>query len=164
MKSKRNIIATVLAMFMVFSMVTPAFGVLSPGTYSNSKVKYHNGSHSKTGFSARLSWPNLTNKVRWSGNSYTKWYGATPYNADSIQHTNNISVSGIGSLSFNTSSAGASISGSTMSDTMSVSNSWKIESNFDYSLKKGIFITGTNFSTSGRVQIGSSFYSMSCTT
>lgn len=151
-------------MAMILSATTPAFAALSPGTYSNSKKISHNGSYSRINFSATLSWPNLTTKVRWKGSSSTVWFGSSPYNADSIQHTNTVSVSGIGSLSFTTSSAGASISGSTMTDTMSVTNSWRIVSNFDYNLKRGVFITGSNFSVSGRVQIGSSFYSMSCTT
>ena len=149
---------------MVLASTVPTYAVLNYGTYSASKTMYHNCSYSRVEFDAYLSWPNVTNRVRWSGTSKTVWYGANPYNADSIKHTNTVSVSGIGSLSFSNSGAGAAISGSTMTDEMTITNYWKVVSNFDYSLKKGVFITNTNFSSSGRVQIGTNFYSMSCTT
>lgn len=163
MKAKK-MIAFVLAMAMLLTMTVPAMAELNPGNYSKTSKMYHSGSYSTTSFNANLSWPNLTNKVKWSGTSQTVWYGSSPFYADSIKHTNTVTVSGIGALSITSSSVGGTISGSQMNDEMSVSNAWKLTSNFSYSLKRGVFITGSDFATSGRVQIGTSFYSMTCST
>lgn len=154
------LIATILVCTLVFSVSASVAG----GVYSEYESLPHSGSSSITEFTVAITYPNLVNQVRHEGASSTKWLGSTPYNADSIVHKNIVSVTSLGGLSFSSSGGGASISGSQMTDEMSVKNNWKINSTFDYNLKAAVCIFSSNFSTSGRVQIGSNFYSLSATT
>ncbi len=163
-KIAKKWLSVLLVLIMIISVSIPASAVISPGPYSGYVQVNHNGSYSYNSFNATLSWPNLTNKVRWTGNSTTCWLGSNPFNADSILHRNIINVTAIGGLSLSSSGGGGSISGSQMTDEMSVSNNWRVNSTYDYTLTASVFIFGTNFSSFGRVQIGSHFYSISCTT
>lgn len=165
MKFIKKFITVILVIIMlVASIANTASASVVGGTYSGYSKKTHNGSYSYTSFSVTITFPNGINKVRHVGSSTTKWLGSSPFNADSIVHKNIVSVSSLGGLSVSSSGGGGSISGSQMTDEMSVKNKWQINSSFDYNLKASIFIFSSNFSSSGRVQMGSNFYSMSCTT
>lgn len=164
MKKSKKMIACLAASIITIMSVISVSAVQSPGKYTGSKTLKYNKSTVKTEFTSKLSWPSVVNKCRWSGTSSTTWYGVTPFNADSIRHTNSIYVGGVGSFSLGSDSAGCEISGSTIDDVMEVSNKWRIESNYTYDVKRSIFITSTDFSVSGRVQFGSNFYSLSCGT
>ncbi len=162
--SKKKFFVVCLATVITIMSVVSVSAVQSIGRYTDSKKVKHNGSTIETFFAANLSWPNAMNKCRWSGSSSTEWFGSTPYNADSIRHTNSVYVGGIGSISLSADGAGCEISGSTMEDVMEVSNKWYIRSSYTYDIKRSIFISSTDFSVAGRVQFGSNFYSLSCGT
>jgi|GEM_PF-4840051 len=164
MKSKKLISVIAGAVMATSACTISASAVLSPGYYTKSDSKSYKGSSIITYFGSTLSWPNLTNKVCWTGYSRTYWLGSSPYNADSIKHANCVSVYGIGSISLASDAVGCEISGSDVIDEMQLTNAWTLDSYYTYSLKRGVFITGSDFSVSSRVQFGSTFYTLSCST
>lgn len=159
-------LALVMAIIIVLAsaLMVSASASIVGGNYSGRGQVNHNGSYSYTSFNVGITFPNITNKTRHVGSSTTEWTGTSPYYADSIVHRNIVSVTALGGLSISASGGGGSISGNQMIDEMSVKNKWYIDSKFDYTIKAAIAILSTNFGTSGRVQIGSNFYSISAST
>ncbi|HBC30841.1 MAG TPA: hypothetical protein DC024_06305 [Clostridiales bacterium] len=154
---------TIGALLVIVSIVFTAFPVGATtvgGAFSGFKKINHNGSYSYTSFDVYIYFTNLINKARHTGTSTTAWLGSNPSNADSVVHKNIITVTGIGGLS----ATGLSISGNQATDTMTVTNYWRIVSNFDYTVRVAVAMFSTNFGTHGRVQIGSNFYSVSTST
>mgnify|MGYP000904623460 CR=1 FL=1 len=156
-------IKTIGALLVIVSIVFTAFpvgAIISPGLYSGFKKLNHDGSYSYTSFDVNISFPNVINSTRHVGTSTTAWLGYNPNNADSVVHKNIITVTGVGGLS----APGLSVSGNKATDTMTVTNYWRIVSNFDYTVRVAVYLLSTNFGTFGRVQIGSNFYSVSTST
>lgn len=153
-----------LTLVMLFALSIFASATATGGTFSDSATKKHNGSYSELKYNVRIVFTNVLNEVRFTGTSSMKWLGSTPYNADSVQLTNTVKISSLGGVSISGSGGGVSTSGSTMSDQMTVSNSWKCESNFTYNASSSLVIFTANLAVSGRTQIGSSFYSLSLAT
>lgn len=164
MKAKKLLSLLLAIVILVCSLAVSASATVVGGTYNKSTTLAHSGSSSVTQFNVTITFPNGTNQVKHVGTSSTYWMGSSPYNADSIVHKNIVSVSALGGLSFSSSGGGGSISGSQMIDEMSLKNTWKINSTFNYNLKATAFIFSSNFGTTGRVQIGSNFYSLAATT
>lgn len=165
MKFKKlgTLVLVLLCTVSFLSINVSADNIVGGGQHDGYKSIAGGGSSSYTSFSEYTSFPNLINQARFKGTSRTKWMGSTPYNADSIQHKNIASCTCLGGLSLSTSGGGGSVSGSTMTDSMTVNNTWQINSTFDYTVQATLFIFSTSFGTSGRVQIGSNFYSISAT-
>lgn len=165
---KSNIRKFALAMAMVIVFVSVLSVSVSAsivgGNYSGYKQINHNGSYSYTSFDVNITFPNSINNTRHIGTSTTKWMGSTPYNADQIVHKNIISVSALGGLSISSSGGGASVNGSQVIDEMSDTNTWQINSTFDYTVSAAVYIFSSDFGTSGRVKIGSNYYSFSVST
>lgn len=163
-KTKKYLVLLSAIVLIVAISFGPVFASVFGGSYSKNKILKHSGASSLTGFSVKIIFPNGFNNTRVWGTSKTKWRGDSPYNADSIQHTNIVSVTGLGGLSVSGTGGGGSTSGNQYIDSMTVNNTWQINSTFDYTVKMGIYILSSNFGTSGRVQLGSNFYSLSCST
>lgn len=164
MKSKKPISIIAGAVMATSACTISASALQMPGYYTNSCTKYHKGSSIISYFCSTLSWPNVVNKCSWNGYSRTYWVGTSPYYADSIKHANCVYVSGVGSFSLATDAAGCEISGSNIIDEMQLTNAWTLDSYYTYTIKRAVAITSTDFSISSRVQFGSTFYSLSCTT
>lgn len=163
-KIKRMIAMLLVIVSVVVLTAVSASASIVGGRYSDSKSINHNGSYSTTSFNMAITFPNTVNNTRHVGYSSTRWMGSNPYNADSIVHKNIISVSSLGGISISSSGGGGSISGKQMIDEMSSRNTWQINSTFDYTIKASAVILSSNFAASGRVQIGSNYYSVSCST
>ncbi len=161
MKKSKKIVSFLLVVAIMLTSVNQVSAVLNPGYYGDYKFIDANNSKIATGYSVELSWPNVINKCKWSGTSSTVWYGSTPYNADSIRHTNSIYVGGIGKISLASDAIGCSVDGSTINDVFEVANEWKINTNFEYEIKRAMFMTTSDFSISSRTQLGTNFYSRS---
>ncbi|OIQ73954.1 hypothetical protein GALL_444050 [mine drainage metagenome] len=100
--------------------ITPPGG--TSGTFAQGFTSYYTAGSGLT--SAYI---NVT-----SGSSYARWYGATPYNADSIGLSNSVWVGGLGvSISVGGSSGvGISVSNDTVTMSNSVANTWRNEHSF----------------------------------
>lgn len=96
---------------------------------------------------------------KFNGTSYTRWCGASPFYADNITHKNVITLVNIGGIGFNSGGGSVSITGSTITDSFSVNNTWRVNTTYDYDVSAYIF--SVKFQTSARVQFGSDFYTWS---
>ena len=162
-KSKKTKFLAMMLVLM-FALSNIAGASVIGGSYSDSATKNHNGSSSRLMYNVVITFPNGVNKVKMEGSSSMAWLGATPYTADSIQLTNTVKVNAVGGVSFSSTGGGVSTSGSSMSDQMTVTNTWWCNSNFTYNANASLFILSANFAVSGRTQIGSGFYSLSMST
>ena len=162
MKFKKlgTLLLVLLCTISFLSINVSADNIAGGGAHTGDKSIAGGGSYTETSFSEGTCFPNVFNKAEFYGTSCTKWMGTNPFNADSIRHQNIASCTCLGGLSLSTSGGGGSISGSTMTDSMTVKNTWQINSTFDYTVQATLFIFSTSFGTSGRVQIGSNFYSI----
>lgn len=112
--------------------ITPPGG--TSGTFAQGFTSYYTAGSGLT--SAYI---NVT-----SGSSYSRWYGSTPYNADSIGLSNSVWVGGLGvSISVGGSSGvGFSVSNDTVTMSNSVANNWRNEhafTNIDFSTALAIW-------------------------
>ena len=111
-----------------------------------------------------LFWGGINEKI--TGKSSTLWLGSSPFNADTIVITNEVSCEKIlGSFSVTggeSTGAGVGISSDSTSKayTYSISNDWKLDVNFSYIARvSGLWlIADIYFETSSTTQLGSSFY------
>lgn len=170
MKITKQIIAATLTMtliviYMSTSSVYADSGSYSSYTYANNRDVFTstNVKWSNNGSSDRF--VGVINEVI-TGNASNIWYGSKPYNADMISLTNSVccerwggtfSVSCGGS---NGASMSISSSGNRTDYTYSVTDNWKLNSDFTYTARvSGLWIVADlYFETTAITQIGASFY------
>lgn len=161
MKVKKRLASVLAAAVMAANFAVPAHAE------SDSETKSMKNSSAKVSYNSTYWGQSNFWDVWWgaNGNSKTVWYGANPYNADSIIHQNILSCSGIGSMSVGISPSGpnasVSISGHSATYSYSVSNNWRLEVNYNY--KHTGLLAAWNYSTraAATIQFGTQFYSWS---
>lgn len=154
MKKVKRLVTAFLVIVTIMSVMAAPANAANLSASSSMSMK---GSSSKTGFSCTSTWKlgGFTG-IKFNGTSYTYWYGYSPYNADSITHKNVIILTNLGGIGISNSGGSCSISGSTITDSFSVKNTWKVNTTYRYDVSAYIF--SFKFKTSARVQFGSSFY------
>jgi hypothetical protein len=110
-------------------------------------------------FQSTEAYPGLETWVTFSGTSYGKWLGSTPFNASKVTLTDHMHVDGI---SVNVSyPPGFTGSGSDVSFTNSVSNNWQVNHSFDNIHFTCFACFGIAEDATATFQFGSSFYTIS---
>ena len=146
-RRNKALVTLVLVLIVLLSASAVVSAFTSNRQVSGSGYKNYLNSSVRTGWSGLLSSTQYVfqnDQLTFTGNSYSKWLGASPYNADNVTHYDVLEVNGIGSVSFSGGvGANASgptvnfgISGSTGSNSRTyaytVSNNWKVNVNYSY--------------------------------
>jgi len=146
-RRSKALIALVMVLVVLLMASTMVSAYTRNRQVSGSGSKNYLNSTVRTGWSGLLSstqYVFLNDELIFSGNSYSKWLGESPFNADNVTHYDVLEINGIGSVSLSggigANSSGPTvnfgISGSSGSNSITyaytVSNSWKINVNYSY--------------------------------
>lgn len=149
MKVSKRIMVILMIAVMVVSLCIPSSAATTQWCNKcGSGYKNYNGSQLVTGWSGKLK-AKKTNifsddSCIFTGNSYSRWQGLNPYNADMVIHYDILEVKGIGSVDFSGGlgadrsgpSASMGIGGTTSSKTYAyayeVTDAWRVEVDYSY--------------------------------
>lgn len=153
------IIRKVLVILVVMSLMISIWGVQVGATsgYAN-KTMMSSYSTSRYNYSYWGETGILYVTWGYDGTSGTVWYGANPYNADSIKHKDISTCTGIGSITISSGGGSASIVGKTVTFTYNVSNNWRLNVNYNYEFTGLLIALNCKLRTNSTVQFGSTFY------
>jgi hypothetical protein len=121
--------------------------------------KNYNSSYVYTQFKGTVKTPVglFGQTTTYDGKSRSAWLGGNPYNADTVTHTDSISISGIGGASFGyPSGISVSTSGKTANISYSASNTWYVDVDYTYTASSWL-ILGVNQKAIGTFKFGSTF-------
>lgn len=148
MKTIKQCIALTMAIVMIILAPVSVSAADQWCNKSGMGYKVYNNSRLETGWSGKLSatfgWLFANDVCEFTGTSYSRWLGATPFYADKITHYDILEIKGIGSVSFSggigASKSGVSgdfdISGTTTDKNCvyayEVTDAWKVDVNYSY--------------------------------
>lgn len=173
LKIRKLVVVMCILLVVVMNTIIANASTTQTRQVSGSGYKLMNGDKLTTGWDGQLKCINNgllegDDKLYWTGNSYSKWLGSNPYDADAVTHYDILEVEGTGSITYS-GGAGANasgptanfgISGTTSSKEIayqySVSNDWRAL--VDYSYYAEIYSASwMDLFTSATFKFGSSF-------
>ena len=166
-KSKSFKISLISLLFVLFAVIVAfiSYTTLTVNALSDNYNLYecgekkYNNSYVYTQFKGTVKTPVslFGQRSTFSGTSKSAWMGSSPYNADTVTHTDVIGVTKIGGFSVGyPGGVSASTSGSSASLSYSASNTWHVDVNYTYTINSWLILATSQKSTAS-FKFGSTF-------
>lgn len=147
-KGLKRVLSAILICSLLITLV-PSSASASSATGTKQYKSYNLTSY----WNGTWSWPTLL-KAKWTGKTGGKYSGTTT--PSKITHSDILSATGIGSISFSTSGGSIAISGSTATVKYTTSGSKSITCRPTYIMSKGLTFTASMY-TSTQYKFGSTY-------